>query len=157
MGFTTAKGYSRGVKLAARQRTYGALWVFAGCLLCWRSLPYLGLVQTDTVSLTTAELPVALGLALVVGVLKGWFMLRKSAEFAGRRMLREGKNAPWWTLFRPPVLVLLGVMIAMGVALRHGPYDDQIKAWLVGVGYLAIAIALWIGGGTLLIARRPTP
>lgn len=130
--------------------------MFAGCLLSWRSLPYLGLVQTDTVSLTPGELPMALGLALVVGVLKGWFMLRKSAEFAGRRMLREGLDAPWWTLFRPPVLLLLGVMVAMGVGLRHGPYDDQIKAWLVGIGYPAIAIALWIGGGTLLQARRPT-
>jgi hypothetical protein len=44
----------------------------------------------------------------------------------------------------------------MGVALRHGPYDDQLKAWLVGIGYPAIAIALWIGGGSLLRARRPT-
>ena len=45
-------------------------------------------------------------------------------------------------------------MVGAGLALRLAPYDADVKAWIVGILYPAIGVALIIGG---LLARTVAP
>jgi hypothetical protein len=47
-------------------------------------------------------------------------------------------------------------MVGAGLALRLAPYDPTVKAWVVGILYPAIGLALIIGGW-LALSVEPLP
>jgi hypothetical protein len=127
------------------------VWFAVGVMLIARALPYLGLRPSDPATrdftpLAGSEVWIALAAALVVGVAKGFTMLRKGARRAAKQIEDRGENAPVWSVFSPYMIVLVMMMIVAGLAIRGVPYDPTVKGWVVGVLYPGIGLALMIGG-----------
>ncbi|RKY18462.1 MAG: hypothetical protein DRQ55_13260 [Planctomycetota bacterium] len=134
------------------------IWVAVGILLIWRGLPYTGLRENaDIVGLAGNERWIALGCGVILGIGKGMSALKKGARRAVRQIVDKGESAPPWTIFSPFMFVLVGLMVAAGLALRYGPYDDTIKAWVVGILYPGIGVALIIGGLLALSVQPAEP
>lgn len=136
----------------ARCRVYGALWLFAAVVLVWRGLPYLGVGDGARVALAGGEVVVALAAAAVLGVAKGLTVMRRAAHKARVRIATAGERGGLGTVFRGPVLLLIVGMMALGLTLRLAPYPDRWRAWVVGVVYPAVALALVLGSAPLLRA-----
>lgn len=136
----------------ARCRLYGGLWVFAAALLAGRALVYYGVGEGVDVVLRGREAAVALAVAVALGVLKGATVMRRAAWRARARIGAAGPRAGVWSVFPWSVLLLLGGMMALGWVIRRAPYPDEWRAWLVGIVYPAVAIALLIGAVPLLRA-----
>jgi hypothetical protein len=135
------------MSIAARRQLVFVIWFAVGVLLIVRGLPYTGLTeQPDVVGLTGNDSWYALAAAVVVGVGKGLTALKKAARRAVTNIISRGESAAPWTIFSPIMYILVAVMIGMGLALRHGDYADTTKAWIVGILYPAIGLALMIGG-----------
>jgi hypothetical protein len=112
--------------------------------------------RTDFTPLSGNQTWLALGLALVLGLGKGFTMLRKGARRAARQIEDRGERAPIWTVFSPFMVLLVALMIAAGLAIRLTPYDKDVKGWVVAILYPAIGLALMIGG-LLALSVEPLP
>ena len=140
-----------------RRRVVAVVWMAVGLMLIVRGLPYAGLLHFgDTVGLTGNDTWIALGLGIVVGIAKGCTLLRKGARRAVRNIVDAGESAPAWTVFNAYMIVLVLVMIGAGLVLRLAHYDAHVKAWVVGILYPGIGIALIIGGW-LATSVEPLP
>ena len=138
-----------------RRKIVCFVWTIVGFMLIWRGLPYAGLIDDPgIVGLTGSSTWIALGIALIVGIGKGMSALRKGARRAVTHIVKQGETAPWWNIFSPVMYLLVAVMIAAGLALRLAPYDADVKAWIVGILYPAVGVALLIGGQ---LVRRVDP
>lgn len=149
------------MSVQGRRNVVCIVWTLVGLWLIWRGLPYAGVVenaeifeQLDQRQLTGASSWIALGLALVVGIGKGMSALKKGARRAVTHILAQGEEAPPWTVFSPVMVLLVAIMVGAGLALRLSPYDPAIKAWVIGILYPGIGVALVIGG---LLARTVAP
>lgn len=144
------------MSIAARRLVVCVLWFAVGVMLIVRGLPYTGLVESaDIVGLSGSDSWIALAAAAVIGVGKGFTALKKGARRAVTQIVKQGESAPPWTIFSPIMYLLVALMIGLGLALRHGSYDDTTKAWVVGIVYPAVGLALIIGG--LLVTKvQPT-
>lgn len=141
--------------VTARRTVVALIWAIVGLLLIWRGLPYAGLRDVpDVVGLTGANTWIALAIAVVVGIGKGMSALRKGARRAVTHIVRQGERGPWWNVFSPVMYVLVAIMIGAGIALRKAPYDADVKAWVIGILYPAVGVALVIGAG---LVRRVEP
>ena len=130
-----------------RRWVVALVWMAVGVMLIWRGLPYVGLRYDPAVlSLSGNDTWIALGIAVVVGIGKGFTLLRKGARRGVANIVQSGELAPMWTVFSPYMIVLVLLMIAFGQLLRKLEYDPQVKAWLVGILYPGIGLALIIGG-----------
>jgi uncharacterized membrane protein len=134
------------------------LWVAVGLMLIWRGLPYAGFRADPAItSLHGNQRWIALLIGLVLGLGKGFTMLRKGARRAATQIVSRGERAPFWSVFlNIPMIVLVAVMVGAGLALRLAPYDPTVKAWVVGILYPAIGLALIIGGW-LALSVEPLP
>ncbi len=138
-----------------RRNLVAVVWIAVGAMLIWRGLPYAGLIEWEGVQgLTGNNSWIALGIGVVVGIGKGFTALRKGARRAVRHIVRQGEEAPAWTVFSPSMILLVALMVGAGLAIRLSPYDPGIKAWLVGILYPGIGVALIIGG---LLATKIEP
>jgi hypothetical protein len=133
------------------------LWVAVGVMLIWRGLPYTGFrADPNVTGLHGDQRWIALLAGVVVGAGKGFTMLRKGARRAVRQIVDQGERAPVWTVFSPFMILLVALMVAAGLALRLAPYDPAVKAWVVGILYPGIGVALIIGGW-LALSVEPLP
>jgi len=131
------------------------VWTIVGLLLFWRGLPYVGVRDVPgVVGLAGSQTWIALAIAAVVGTGKGMSALRKGARRAVTHIVRQGERGPWWNVFSPAMYVLVAIMIAAGIGLRRAPYDADVKAWVIGILYPAVGVALLIGGQ---LVRRVDP
>ncbi len=133
------------MSIAGRCRLYGLVWWIAALILAARARPFFG---PD--GLWMEDALIALGAAVVIGVAKGGSVMRRAAEKARGRIIRRGATAPPWSVFEPQVIALIGVMMALGFAIRLAPYPEQYRMWAVGVLYPGVALALLIGSAPLL-------
>jgi hypothetical protein len=141
--------------VAGRRNVVFVVWAAVGVMLIWRGLPYAGLREVpDVIGLEGSDRWIALGAALLVGVGKGFTALKKGARRAVTHIYSQGEQAPAWGVFSPVMIGLVAIMVAFGLTLRLSPYDADIKAWVVGILYPAIGVALFIGG---LLARSVAP
>ncbi len=145
----------------ARRMVVCVVWFAVGILLVWRGLPYAGLREGDAATpdftpLAGSQTWIALAAALVLGLGKGFTMLKKGARRAARQIVDRGERAPAWTVFSPFMILLVALMIGAGLALRLTPYDPVVKGWLIGILYPAIGLALMIGG-LLALTVEPLP
>lgn len=136
----------------ARCRIYGGLWVFAAALLAGRALVFYGVGEGVDVVLRGQAATVALAAAVAVGVLKGATVMRRAAWRARARIGAAGPRAGIGSVFPWSVMALLVGMMALGWVIRRAPYPDAWRAWLVGIVYPAVALALAIGAVPLLRA-----
>jgi hypothetical protein len=143
------------MSIGGRRATVMVVWVAVGVLLIWRGLPYTGLRESvdadgdgllDIVGLAGNERWIALAAGVVLGIGKGMSALKKGARRAVRQIVDKGEQAAPWTVFSPAMILLVGLMVGAGLALRHAPYDPNVKAWIVGILYPGIGVALIIGG-----------
>ncbi|MHC4938387.1 MAG: hypothetical protein ACYTHK_05410 [Planctomycetota bacterium] len=133
--------------VSKRRAVVSLVWTVVGLLLIWRGLPYVGLRDDPAVvGLAGAETWAALAVAVVIGIGKGMSALRKAAHRAVAHIARQGEQAAWWNVFSPFMYALVVIMVALGIGLREAPYDDHIKAWVIGILYPAVGVALVIGG-----------
>lgn len=143
------------MSISGRRTLVAVVWFLVGLLLIWRGLPYTGVTTApDIVGLTGTDTWIALAIAVVVGIGKGMSALRKAGRRAATRIESMGERAPFWTVFSPVMYLLVLLMIGLGVALRLAPYDAGIKAWVVGILYPAVGVALILGG---LLVRNAEP
>lgn len=143
------------MSIAARRNVVFVVWAAVGLMLIWRGMPYAGFESDpEIVGLTGNDRWIAVGLAILVGIGKGFTALKKGARRAATHIHRCGESAPLWTVFSPVMILLVAGMIGLGLALRLSPYDADIKAWIVGVLYPAIGLSLLIGG---VLARSVAP
>lgn len=143
------------MSIAGRKTVVTLTWAAVGLMLIWRGLPYAGFREVDGLdaALSGSDRWIALGAALIVGIGKGMTALRKGARRAVTHIEMRAQ-APFWSVFSPVMILLVGAMVALGLTLRHAPYDAQIKAWVVGILYPAIGVALIVGG---LLVRTAAP
>jgi hypothetical protein len=148
---------SVGISRQGRRLVVAVVWVAVGLMLIWRGLPYVGLrADPGVAGLSGNDTWIALAVAVVVGLGKGFTMLRKGARRAAAAIEKRGEYAPAWTVFTPFMIVLVLLMIGLGLVLRLAPYDPGIKAWVVGILYPGIGLALIIGG-LLALSVEPLP
>jgi len=145
----------------ARRMVVCVVWVAVGVMLIVRALPYLGFTASDPVTrdftpLAGSQVWIALAVALVLGLAKGFTLLRKGARRAAKQIVARGETAPFWTVFSPYMIVLVLLMVGAGLAIRLSPYDPTIKGWVVGALYPGIGLALMIGG-LLALSVEPLP
>ena len=144
------------LSLQGRRYIYAGVWLFATCILFSRGLPYLGLLPGDVeVTLEGTDRWLALAIALVIGLLKGSTVLRKSGLKAVTRMKAQGEHAPAHTIMNIPTVALIAVMVAMGIAIRTTDYDTTVKARVIGILYPAIGLALLIGARAIAFGTPP--
>ena len=134
---------------------YGALWLLASLLLGWRALPYLGFIADSAIQpLPPKQVPMALAMASVLGVLKGMTVFRKVVTriFNTDAVMQEAQGPA--RIFGLKTIILIGFMMLLGLAIRHVPYPAVLKAWLVSIIYPGVSIALLIGVGFMSSARK---
>ena len=133
------------------------LWIGVGLMLIWRGLPYAGFRADPAITaLHGNQRWIALLAGLVLGLGKGFTMLRKGARRAAAQIVSKGEHAPFWTILSPFMILLIAIMIGAGLALRLAPYDPGVKAWVIGILYPGIGVALIIGGW-LALSVEPLP
>jgi hypothetical protein len=136
------------MKISRQARIWTAtiVWLAVAALLAWRGTVRSAEGAPDgyfaAIATTQGKL-LALGLALLIGGAKGWFVLSKSAARTARFIMRRPERDWVWNSFHPVLYVLIPLMILFGWGLRHF-WGAQHPALVVGV-YVGIAVALLVG------------
>jgi len=115
------------------------VWVLVGLMLGIRGMIWiLGDVHTHR------WIIVLLPLALLLGLLKGTVVLRKSAMRAAERISRFSDRTPFWKLYSGPAYLLILGMMALGFACRWAGAHWHLSGD-IGVLYLVISVGLITG------------
>ena len=96
--------------------------------------------------------PYILPVAIVLGLLKGVVLLRRSATDAIARINSLSEHSPVWQLYSPATYLLILGMIGAGTAFRWAGIHWHLTS-SVGALYLVIGIALIAGSRTYWQAR----
>lgn len=94
----------------------------------------------------------ALTVALIIGFLKGNFVLKKIAMKYIYRIQRLPKLSPFYMTFAPKNWILVAGMITLGKIVRV--YGSS--PFVVGVIYITVGFALVLGARTYLIGHQIT-
>ena len=122
---------------AQRALLASTLWSAAGVVLICRGLvPYWFALAQESLS----DALVLMAMASLLGIAKGWFVLRRTA----RRLLRHIETQPETTglsaLYPARFYLLMALMVSLGFTLRAA-FGTSLPALVAGV-YLAIGVAL---------------
>lgn len=121
----------------ARLVTATVLWLGVGLMLAVRAYPYIEKIAT-----TNGKL-IALGAALIIGGLKGWFVLSRSAARTAGYISRRPERDWIWLSLHPILYLMIPLMVGLGLWLKHA-YGETHPGLIVGV-YYGIALALIVG------------
>ncbi len=106
--------------------------------LIYRGLfPYFGQIES------TMTKVIVLVLILAIGIGKGIFVISKSTARTAAYVARRPEQDWIWLSFHPVLYVLIPVMIAAGLFVRH-QYGATMPALIVGL-YGSIGLALLVG------------
>ena len=123
--------------LASRKTQLGiaaSLWTVVGCGLLGFGLQWLLSSESEWIW-------VLLLATLIVGGVKGFFFLRKSALRTIKRIQSRPEGSTVLGMFSPATWVIIAVMITGGRYLRTSGFADE----LLGALYASVGIALIIG------------
>jgi hypothetical protein len=112
----------------------GMIWFIGGMSLMWIGLNLLAKNSSHWVDESGVVLVIAL--ALLIGALKGKFVMRKAAAKMIARVETFGKHVPFFKAFGARYLILIAVMMSLGILLRF--FDPFIR----GVVDTAVGAAL---------------
>ncbi len=123
-------------------RIAGAAWCLVGAGLLARAAGFWSLAKTHDGRSTTLLAVVGAG-ALVVGWLKGVFVLQRSARKNLARIERLAEPVQPWQAFAPAYAVLIVVMIGLGLGIRAVAAQGWLGGWVTALGiYVAVATGL---------------
>jgi len=121
------------------------LWVLVGTMLSVRGMLWL---YADFG--TRHWLLLILPCAMLLGVIKGQYVLRRTASRSVSRIRRLPDATPYWHLYSPATYLLIGGMMAFGVACRWAGMHWYIYG-AVGTLYLVVGIALLTGSRVMFV------
>ena len=115
----------------------GVIWLIVGLVLSTLGINWLITLKLGPVFFTFTLL------SLIVGLIKGKFVLKKAAEkyYKNSQHITFNKIdilTGWAKVLGLKGFILIGLMIAIGSFLRHSTIDRPI----LGVVYLAVGVAL---------------
>jgi len=142
------------------ERIAGAIWIAVGALLIWRGT---GLLERARLEQNATELAVILSVAigLVIGCLKGWYVLRRTARRNIRRIRGLERPRPW-NVFSGKFLILIALMIGLGRLLRTGAANGWLGGFAgvsgiyfgIGTGLAVAALAYFLPTAPAMPTRR---
>lgn len=115
----------------------GVLWVTIGLVLCYRGFKFF----PET---TSSTFYIALILGAIIGGAKGFFVLGKTAKRNINRITLLQKPVQYSSTIPLMLLILIPVMIAFGLTLRHFKNSIFGGDYTVGAVYVGIGAALII-------------
>lgn len=115
----------------------GVLWLLVGLGLSIAGVSWILKLGTGT------KMIIFLSSSVIIGLLKGKFILQKVAlkYYKRSEVVQFGKNdllIGWIKIMGIRGFILIGLMMGMGAFLRHSSIDRPI----LGIIYLAVGIAL---------------
>ena len=128
------------LKVSRKTRYVAAalVWAAVSIMLIYRGfVPHFAHIESTPVRLWT------LGLAVVIGISKGIFVLSKSTARTAAWITKRPERDWIWMSFHPVLYLLIPLMIAMGYYLRRSCAATHPE-WILGV-YLAVGLALLVG------------
>ncbi|MCB9834111.1 MAG: hypothetical protein H6807_16740 [Planctomycetes bacterium] len=110
-----------------------AMLIFRGLHFAWHQIPEMNTKL------------IALGIALVIGVAKGYFVISRSAERNAGYIARRPEQDWFFLCFHPVMYLLIPLMIGMGLALKAYAQPVIVLAVYVaiGVALLTAARGMW--------------
>jgi len=143
------------VSAKALARLAGLIWLGVGLMLIARGVLMLRTAAAEPESRSMWMLALSAGCGLVLGAIKGNFVLVRSARRNMRRIdaLEEPRA---WNVFSARFAVLIGLMIAAGVGLRALAEHGYIGGYLV-VGGLYVGIGAALCASSLACFRGLPP
>jgi len=133
---------------AALKILAGIVWLCVGAMLASRGLTYL-LDHGTAVSIA-----VALACGGIIGVLKGKFVLSRTARRNIRRIAALENPRPW-NVFSGRFVILIGLMMGLGFGLRAMAEAEWLSYPTLGGIYVGIGLALAVSA--LAYFAKPKP
>lgn len=125
----------------------GAVWCAAALGLLARAVGFWGRARAQD-HRSARLLAITIAIAAVIGVVKGLLILRRAAARNLDRIERLPEPARPWDVFAPWYVLLVGAMIALGVAVRAAAAHGWLGGWAGALGiYVAVAAALLSSSG----------
>jgi hypothetical protein len=126
----------------ARLLLAAGVWTAVGCGLVVAG------VRWTVLSADPPRSVVGLAAAILVGALKGRFVLARRARANARRIRRAGEVRCIGGAFTWPMWGVAAAMIAVGFALRHSPLP---RYWL---GLIDVAVGAALAGASLVVWKE---
>lgn len=141
---------------AMLRRLAGAVWIGVGTMLVWRGLAMLFVrARAAPEEATTLAVWVSLAAGLLIGALKGHYVLARTARRNRRRIERLARPRIQQA-FTPRFAVLVPLMIALGVLLRMGAGHGWLGGFtVVGGIYVGIGSGLFVSAFVYFLAPPP--
>lgn len=125
----------------------GLIWFAIGLWLLNLGINFLVEASKDprkaAIIFSETALFILLALGLLIGFLKGRFVLSKTVERNTARLKESNSLA---SLFTPAYLVLIAVMVTLGILVRFLPIDIR--------GFVDVAIGAALINGAMLYFRK---
>lgn len=114
----------------------GIIWIAIGTILLSVGLNYL--VNHPPVFTPSGAAPILIALALILGAVKGRFVLSRSAKRNCERLSQIKTPAPLHQIFPPPFYFLIALMMLLGISMTYFELAPDIR----GVVDVAVGAAL---------------
>lgn len=115
-------------------------WLVLGSMLFARGVD--SLLKIDSPVTQT----LLVGLAIFLGVYKGWDILAPVAKQNLLRLRRLPQPGPLWQVFSKATWIIIAVMMLLGVSLRIFPLPDGVRATIL----IAVGIGMLMGAANYL-------
>ncbi|MBI2896434.1 MAG: hypothetical protein HYY06_22945 [Deltaproteobacteria bacterium] len=126
----------------ALSRIAGTVWCTGALVLLARSVAFFRIAR-DREHRSTIALVAAVGLAAIVGLAKGAFVLRRSAARNLARIERLPEPVRPWQAFPPAYALLILFMVGLGIAVRFVAAQGWLGGHITALAiYVAVAVAL---------------
>lgn len=133
----------------------GIIWIAVGVGLTTVGVRFVFGLQDNAVESTVLGMTTALALGGLIGVLKGKFVLSRTAG-RNRRRIAALEDPRVWQVFSPVFALLILGMVGLGRGMRALAADGWLGGY-VGVGgiYIGIGLALAVGSYAYFAKRPP--
>lgn len=118
----------------------GSVWVVIGLLLLYKGLQFLQLAQTERKSLYMA-------IGLMIGFLKGRFLLVRSVQRVVRRIISLPEPIRLKDVYAPSYFLLVLAMMGLGILLKFLPIQFEVR------GLIDVAVGSALTNGAMFYFR----
>ncbi|MFT5200192.1 MAG: ferrochelatase [Planctomycetota bacterium] len=146
------------VKAKSLKNLAGCVWLAVGLGLLIAGLRFVFGLNEPSSERTLGGIAQALSIGGVIGVLKGRYVLSRTAKRNLKR-IKKLRDPRIWQVFTPTMAILILLMIALGRGLRGLAADGYLGGYL-GIGglYVGIGMALAVASFTYFLpSPQPLP